>query len=240
MQFFKPFIVACLLTLALICTPTITQAQQHLVFASSDNIPHIPIRVLTEAYQHLGITVSTRNIPNKRASLMVASGKLDGLVNRIKGFETQITGLIRIPEAVGCFSAMAYTRDQSIKITGWDSLKPLRVGILLGRSYAEQATKGWANVLTLPTYDKLFDLLEADRLDVVIASDMQGHLQKRMGKTTIKPNGPALQTFQLYHYLAKQHAALVPKLSAVLKAMKRKGRLKEIREQFEQFGENPS
>ncbi len=241
MRLLKIFGLTLLGTLAIaMWVPTAAQAQKHLVFASShDTITRISIRVLTEAYQHLGITVITKDFPNRRAPLLVASGKLDGLVNRIKNFDKQATGIIRVPEAVNYFTAMAHTSDKNITITGWDSLKPLRVGILLARAYAEQATKGWPNVFVQPTFDKLFDLLEAGRLDVVVASSIEGHNQRtRMVNSTIKPNGPPLQTFQLYHHLAERHAALVPKLTAVLESMKRKGRLKEIREQViaERFG----
>ena len=74
-----------------------------------------------------------------------------------------------------------------------------------------------------------FQMLEADRVQVVVASRWDGlEYTYRIGSTSIKALSPSLVTNPLFHYLNKKHADIVPNLSAAIQGMHDDGTIKQI------------
>ncbi|MGE4504325.1 MAG: substrate-binding periplasmic protein [Desulfovibrionaceae bacterium] len=224
--------MALLLALAALLPGSARAQRPVLVLADSNDLAtEISARVLTEAYAHLGITVATRKIPLRRVDLVAGLGDIDGLVNRIDGMERYNPDLIRVSVPINHFVIRAHC-VQDLQIPDWNSLRDKSVGIRLGSVFAEDITQSWKRVVALPDYDKLYALLAEGRLDVIVSSDLEGLRQAAHQRNdAIHSCGPPLKTMQLYHYLQKRHAALVPKITAVLRAMTDSGRIEEIREE---------
>lgn len=202
-----------------------------LLLATTDDVASaISQRVLEEAYAHLGLTPVFKCIPNKRSDQMASHGDLDGVVNRVDSIDAEALNLVRVDTPVNHFSARAQVNGPAPAVDGWESLKPLRVGIRLGTHYAEQATLGFPQLTVRPSYDALFDMLAAGHLDVVVASDIEAMRQRdRLQFNDLRAVGSPLETFRLYHYLHKRHTALAARLDKVLQAMHRSGRIRELR-----------
>lgn len=216
--------------LVLVATPSI--AQQALTFAMPDDgIAYSSLAVLKEAYSRLDIPVEGAAMPAARALAESDRGRTDGEVNRIASIEPAHPDLIRIDVPVNYLEGIAYTCDPKIIVSGWESIRLHRVGIKIGIQYAEQRTQDMPHVTRVHNFNKLFDLLFAGRLDVVVASREMGNLQfaRQPGRCLIA-NVPPLESLPLYHYLHKSNANLVPAITDVLRKMSDSGEAAAIRE----------
>ncbi len=74
------------------------------------------------------------------------------------------------------------------------------------------------------------DYYNLQRIDVAVSVDKMYLFVKRGNEQEIVRLPPPIQTSVLYHYLHKQHAHLVPKITAVLKKMEASGELQMIQE----------
>jgi polar amino acid transport system substrate-binding protein len=185
--------------------------------------------VLQEAYQKLNIRIGTQIYPGERSLLIANQGdKVDGEVMRIAGLEKNYPNLIQISVPVYTGNAVAYVKNKSIAVSGWESLRPYRIGIIIGHKYAENGTAGM-NVEAVKDGLINFSKLDAGKIDVAVDSHLDGLLFIRELKLKdITMLQPPLQTIHFYHYLNKKHAGLVPGITRVLKEMEKRGRIQAI------------
>jgi len=209
-----------------------TQAQKKLVFSTHNTaINWVCSQILTEAYQKLGIEVHIEKYPSKRALLMSNSGKVDGEVCRVKGIETHYKNLIRVPLKIQSSDAVVFTKKTGLEITGWDDLKPHKIGILRGAELAKQNTTGM-NVHSATNIEQLFLMLDKERVELVVMERIMGlTVIKKLELEGIHVIEPPLVKFDLYHYLHKQHATMIPALVQVLQEMSI-NRIEEIHNQL--------
>lgn len=222
-------VLAFTLIILAIATPAVDQ-QQLMLSTHNTIVNRICSLILLEAYQQLDIKIHIEHFPSKRSLLVSNTGKVDGEVCRVKGIEKEYPNLLRVPVTLQSFDAVVFTKTQGLPILGWDDLKPYRIGLVRGAVLAHQHTKEMS-VHSGTTLEQLFLMLEKDRLDVIITERNMGllvikHLELE-GITIIEP---PLVTFNSYHYVHKQHAALIPNLVKVLKKMQI-SRMKEIQDQ---------
>ncbi len=223
-------IVVTLLSLLVITVPI--HAQEQLVFSRPDDpIAEVSEKVLHEAYQRIGIQIQTRTLPAMRALDMSNYGEVDGEVNRIKGIEKAYSNLVMVPVAINVLEGVVFTKEITFSVTGWDSLKPYKIGIRRGTKFAEKGTEGM-NVEAVNHNAQLFRKLDLGRNDVIVTSRVEG-LEQIM---TLHLNGirvlePPLVTLNLYHYVHKKHRPLLPNITKALQEMEAEGRIQEIRKQ---------
>ncbi|OOZ38100.1 hypothetical protein BOW53_16550 [Solemya pervernicosa gill symbiont] len=220
------------LSVLLLITP-FGYAQQTLVFSGIEGSVNtdISLQVLEEAYQKLGITVEYRPLPGERALRTADTGRVDGEVFRIANVEKRYTNLIPVPTAINVLQGIAFSKVEQIPISGWESLKRYHLGIQIGIKFAERGTEGMQRTL-VETNEQLFKMLDAERVEVVIAAHANGlKTLSDIEIDSVHALKPAIQEYQLYHYLHKRHASLVPKLDQVLQQMQQSGRISAIRKQ---------
>ncbi len=207
-------------------------AQESLVFSRPDDpVAQVSVKVLGEAYHRIGIQIQTISLPAERALLSSNNGDVDGEVNRIKGIENTYSNLLMVPVPVNVLEGVVFTENVAVPVTGWNSLKPYKIGIRRGTKFAEQGTKGM-NVEPVTTNRQLFLKLVMGRNDVIVTSHVEGLEQiKQLQLKTIIVLEPPLVIVNLYHYLHKKHAALIPDITKALIKMEAEGRIKAIREQ---------
>ena len=180
-------------------------------------------KILSKAYEKLGIEISLEATPGKRAIFLANTGRTDGLTNRISSVEKKASNLIMIEQPLMKATVHGFSKDQSMKIKEWSDLKPYTVGIVRGIKMVENNTKGMKQkFLTLPS--QVFLMLNEGRVDIAVLPTLIGlqtiNQEKLQG---IKPVGTSLMESNLYHFLHKKHQKLVPKISKVLNEMNGRG-----------------
>lgn len=216
----------------LILTATPAFANRMLILGGAEHeVTEVSLAILKAAYAKMDIKAVERMYPSKRSLVEAANGSIDGEINRIKNTEQEYPSLIRIPVVINSFDSVVYSCRTPYSIDGWDSIKDLRIGILRGIRYAERATRDMQKVTIESSYNKLFDLLKIGRIDVVVSSRPEGFIQRRRpGGECIFTNEPPIDRKELYHFIHKKHADLVPQLTRILKSMKESGEMAAIKE----------
>lgn len=181
-------------------------------------------RILLEAFQRLGVTVTIGHLPAERSLLNANSGIDDGDFVRIPGLEKKYPNLLMVPEKLDDFEFVAFTRHLTLRTTGWPSLTPYHVGIVRGWKILEENLAGVRELTAAKNQEQLFLLLKNGRIDVAVYARNEGHgLLRRLGITDAMALSPPLAVRPMHLYLHKKHASLVAPLAVVLKAMKNDG-----------------
>jgi ABC-type amino acid transport substrate-binding protein len=185
--------------------------------------------IVREAYRRLGIDVVIKRYPAERAVRLANSGDVDGEIQRIGGLAEHYPNLIQVQPAINFIEATVFTTTTEFPIEGWNSLAPYRIGVIRGIKFAEQNTRDM-RVAPAGGYDVLFRLLERGRVDIALSPRVNGlyHI-KRRGLQGIRPLEPSVAVVDLYHYLNRKHADLVPYISAMFSRMRASGELPRIR-----------
>lgn len=209
-------------------------AAEKLVFTSVEDsyLQQISEAVLKSAYEKLEIEFETSWLPAKRALVMSSSGKVDGEISRIGFIEKKHPNLIKIKIPINIVEGMAISRNKSLLINNWDSLRPFKIGVNRGTIFSVNGTMGM-NVVSVNSFTSLFQMLEKDRLDVIVSPLTTGLVQ--IFKQDLKDiiiNEPPLTRLSLYHYLHKRHFKLAVRLESVLKKMKESGEIAHIRSAY--------
>jgi polar amino acid transport system substrate-binding protein len=187
------------------------------------------LRVLTEAYQRIGITIRAADLPAERSLVESNKGSYDGEVTRVRGIENSYPNLIPVPVPLTRAEGLVFTKNIAIIVDGWESLKPYSIIIRRGLKFAEEGTRGM-KVTLVNTYPECFKLVSMGRYDVTVCDRLAGYYFIRQhAYADLKVLEPALESFHLYHYLHKKNASLIPEISAALAQMQAEGRMKAIR-----------
>jgi ABC-type amino acid transport substrate-binding protein len=191
------------------------------------------MRVVSEAYDRLQIPIEFIEFPGKRSLYEANSGYVDADLSRIKEIEKEFTSLRRVPTSIFWFEATVFSKNKDLRINGWESLRELRIGVMRGMVYAERGVKNFPRVTIVDKPVHLFKMLDSDRIDVVIFSDINGlALIKELRLSSIQALKPPLERIEAFHYVHKKHEALVPKLNAIFQEMKSSGQLDRMRQDF--------
>lgn len=186
--------------------------------------------ILRQAYQRLGLEPLIRKYPAERAMQLADEGRVDGEVQRIDGIDGKYPNLIQVYPAINYIEGTVFSRDTEFTVNGWASLEPYRIGIIRGIKFAERDTAGM-DVQRAGDYERLFRMLENQRFEIVVSPGINGECHiRRLGIEGIDKLEPAIMRFELFHYLHRDNADLVPDFSAVLEEMRISGELERIRQ----------
>lgn len=185
--------------------------------------------IVREAYSRLGIDVVIKKFPAERAVRLADRGDVDGEVQRIAGLSELYPDLIQVRPAINFIEATVFTKATYFAVQGWESLSPHRIGLIRGIKFAERNTEGMS-VAKTGDYEVLFRLLDRGRVDIALSPRVNGlyHI-KRTGIDGVQPLKPSVAMVDLYHYLHRKHADLVPYISAMFSRMRASGELPRIR-----------
>lgn len=207
-------------------------SEQILTFSLlNDPVSKVSLKVLQEAYKNIDVEIQYIDFPSERALVESNNGRIDGEVNRIQGVNQQYSNLIMIPVVVNKIEGTVFSKNVTIPIAGWESLKPYKIGLRRGTKFAEQGTQGM-DVQVVKDNRSLFLMLDKGRFDIAVVDRLSGLAQiKKLHLKEVTVMGPPLATINLYHYLHKKHSALVPAITEALQKMETEGRIKTIRDQ---------
>jgi len=179
--------------------------------------------VTREAFRRIGVEVQVVSLPAERALRLADDGRIDGEVGRVGGLEKLYPNLVRVPESVVRVELTAFSRDPAIPAE-FAALRSRAVGLVRGWKFFEQGMAGGEQVVTASDPEQLFRLLALGRVDVALYERSMGTaLLMALGMRDVYRLEPPLARPEVYTYLHRRHAALVPQLADALRAMKRDG-----------------
>ena len=198
------------------------QAQDKLTFSTiNTDTPVVGAieKILQDAYTNLNITFDIKRLPPQRALAESNSGEVDGELFRIAGIEQEFPDLIRVSSPVYTVEGYTAIKKTDIIITNKDSIKPYKIGIVRGVQWAEDLTKGM-NVSVTNDYTSAVQMLDKGRIDLILgAKNLMEEETQKLGLNDIKISDEAIVILELFHYLNKKHADLVPKISESINSL---------------------
>lgn len=184
-----------------------------------------------EAFRRAGFELRLVKLPAERALINANAGNEDGDLSRIAGIEKRYPNLIQVSEKLVDWEFSAFSMDSAIP-PAWPALRQRAVGHIKGWKIYEQALAGAERVSTADDPAQLFRLLELRRIEVALYERRFGlALVRQQGLKGIRPLTPVLSTREMFIYLHRRHALVVPKLAAALRAMKREGFYQRVHDQ---------
>jgi polar amino acid transport system substrate-binding protein len=195
--------------------------------ASADH-PGFLNELARAVFRRVGVEVDVTAVPTERSLINVNSGIDDGDIFRVAGVEQAYPNVIRIPEKTLDNDFIAYTKLPGVQLRTWSDLQPYTVAYATGWKPYERNVKNVKEVTTTPSIHELFPLLEKGRVDIILLDRWQGQWVVHQMGYQLKPLEPPLARFEMFMYLNKRHAALVPKVAQALRDMKADGSYKKI------------
>ncbi|MDC0335767.1 transporter substrate-binding domain-containing protein [Pseudodesulfovibrio sp.] len=225
----KYFFYVCLIVICFVHAPAVAKDDTVLISTSYKSLFSTPEqtgmldRVVIEAFRRIGHHAQIVFTPNARSLVSVNEGELDGEINRIAGMENTYSNLVRVPEPNMQMHFVAFAK-KDFPISDWESLRILKVGIVNGWKILERNTQGFPSVTHVMNEEQLFQMLEMDRLDVVLYSKLSGYEKlEAMGYDDIYHLEPPLSSRDMFMYLHKDHKDFVKPIAEALREMKRDG-----------------
>lgn len=212
-------------------SPALTPARaadRPLLTVSTNNTPldRKALQALSdEAFRRAGIDFKLVSLPSERSLVAANQGEVDGEGLRVAGLDDSYGNLVRVPERYVSISFVAFAKDASISVAqGWDSLKPHRVAFIHGWKMFETNATAARAVNKVDKPEQLFQMLDHGRIDLALYTLADGvALSRKLGLQGIIALNPTLRDVDMFLYLHRKHAALVPKIAAALREMKADG-----------------
>lgn len=244
--FFLIIIVALSSILSLAATAQVPEEMPVIILNDSNKEPFTTKNrdgfldiILTEAFRRIGFRLNTVHLPPERGLLSANEGIVDGEVNRIIGLDKIYKNLRRVPEKVRNSEFCALSKNPAI-VNTVDELNKQVVGHIKGWKIYEKMMVGSERVITANSPQQLFRLLKKNRIDVALYDCVEGlDLAQRFNIKTLYMLEPAFDQTELFLYLNKHYADLVPRLSKALNDIKEEGFYDELyREKILPYYEN--
>ena len=180
--------------------------------------------IANEAFRRNGIKLSLIRLPAERGLINANTGIDDGELLRIGGMEKLYPNLVPVPEKLMDMHFVAFSKDPSVKIDGWQSLKNYAVGFIKGWKILEINTPKEAQIILARDSEQLFTMLEKNRIDVALFERLMGLEIIRHKKIQgARDLSPSLAVRGMYIYLNKKYKPLASKIAASLAALKSEG-----------------
>ena len=214
-----------------------SSARTILTFTTGDDQSHGRAKamnaVLTECFNRIGIRLNITPMPSKRSLINANSGIEDGNFLRTNALSYAFPNLVVVPERLSVNRVVAFSKNEKIEINGWKSLFQYHVAYVNGWKNCERELKDHKSTTTVKNEYLLFTLLENNRADVGVFELSTGtEVLNKLGYTSIKAIEPPIVTNDLFLYVHKKHAALIPKIVKTLQSMKQDGTYRNIVNQY--------
>ena len=185
--------------------------------------------VSREALKRIGYQLVIIRLPAERALRSANAGFIDGEMSRIQGLENIYSNLIRVPEKIMDWEFFVFSKKHINLQNGWQSLEDKNVAFITGWKIVENNVPKTAAITKTKNSQQLFTLLELGRADFIIYEHWGGkYIINDLQLDNIVRLAPALAKKEMFMYLHKQHAALVPQLTQALSGMKKDGSYQEL------------
>ena len=180
-------------------------------------------RLLTIAFERAKVPVVFKRLPLARSVEMANDGEIDGDLGRIAEVGAQYPNIVSVPTPVNWLDSAVCGADPALRTMTRAEVRKLRVVYARGTLALMRYTEGMASIES-STRDAGIEMVLNRRVDITVAAytDVQPRLQDgSLRGLTLWPC--AWATGNLYLALNRRHAALVPRLDAVLQQMQHEG-----------------
>jgi len=179
--------------------------------------------VAGEAFRRAGVRLQLVRLPAERGLINANAGIEDGDLSRITGLEAQYPNLVRVPEKLVDWKFTAFSKN-AVLPASLEGLRTRRVGYIKGWKIFEKQFAGAPNVVSTGDPEQMFRQLQLDRIEVALYEHWQGlSLIQSQGLKGVLALDPPLANCEMFIYLHKRHAALVPRLAEALRGIKAEG-----------------
>ncbi|MEW6163957.1 MAG: transporter substrate-binding domain-containing protein [Pseudomonadota bacterium] len=181
-------------------------------------------RLEIEAFRRVGLVACIEPMNCERSLRSADSGMTDGDLLRVaEAVLPKAPNLMAVPEMIYSLPSSVFTLRADLKVTGFDDLRPLRVGYVLGWKRLEEQVRA-VEVLRARGPEELFALLIEDKVDVVIYERATGQaLVRKLDRNDIRALEPPLVQVPTHVVLNRRHRKLIEPLAAALRALKADG-----------------
>lgn len=191
-------------------------------FSTEDGTGFIDV-LFREIGRRTGVDVTVARQPERRSLDLTNSGENDGDGPRIPGLEQRYPNLVRTREPVLIGRFTAFTRKGD-RIARWEDLAGKQATLPKGWFLPRRSVPESTVVEEVPTTHHGMVMLAAGRVDAALTILKLGQYEiAQHGLDNIEPNPPVLVQQDLYLYLHKRHAALVPAIDEAIRAMREDG-----------------
>jgi len=180
-------------------------------------------RLAGEAFLRLGHSVKVTSLPPPRALRNASAGVAYGDMQRIKGLDKTVSGLVPVPEAISSYAFTGFALKPLVKEIHLKDLKSMKVGYLRGWKFYELNIPNDTFAIVADRPEQLFALLKLGRIDIALFSRWSGFYWAKQVKLIVHAANPPFETIEMYMYLNIKNKELAPKLARSLKSMKRDG-----------------
>ena len=188
-------------------------------------------KLVQELFSRIYIDAKVIPLASARSILNVNEGIDDGVIARTKGIEKKYTNLIRVPGAIVKFKFVAYSLDKKIEVTDWDSFKDYSVGIVRGWKIYENNVTNAKRITKVTGAEQLFNLLLNGRSDLILYEYQRGTWWNNHLDAKAHLIGSPIAEKDMFIYMHKKHAELVPKIAKALADMKADGSYQRIKDE---------
>ncbi len=186
-------------------------------------------RIAHEVFRRLGFDITINILPGERSLRNLDQGIDDATLVRIRGMENTYPNVVLVPEKVMDWTFVAFISDPSLKVTKWEDLSGKSIAFMNGWKIFEANAKKASDVTTTSNPEILFGLLAKGRTKIVLFEQWSGlQLINDLRLDDVMMQEPPLAVREMFMYVHKRHAALVPALAEALAAMKHDGAYKKI------------
>jgi polar amino acid transport system substrate-binding protein len=190
--------------------------------------------VLRELYQRAGIRLTVIEMPPARGTVEAKEGRVDGEVNRIRGYGDNAPTLIRVEPSIHLWSVSAlFKKGSAVRVQTAADLSRYSVGYVRGIRFAEDLVKGLSNTVATDNPEQLVRMLQNGRIDLVVNGTNATRYEMRALGLTDEIDSSVLTQTPLYHYLHEKHRDLVPVIGAVIKKAADSGELEKLFARYE-------
>lgn len=187
-------------------------------------------QIVAAVFREVGLDAELQIFPTatERSLLNANAGIDDGMAMRIEGLEKQYPNLIRVPETLIVNDFVAYSIKLRIATDNWKSIEPYVVSYIIGWKIFEKNVPHAREITLVRDADQLFGLLGNGRADLALYERWQGLERARALGIKAHALEPPLVRTDMFIYLNKKHAALVPRVAQALARLKKNGSYQRI------------
>ena len=189
--------------------------------------------IYTEVFQRLGYDFQYDGYPGGRAPVIAENGEVDGEIHRSVDYAKITKNLIRVEESHFTVSYAAYAVKPGIILNGWKSLKntDYRVEYRRGSKQPESALTAIIkpeNLSNIATTEQGLKKLLTGRTDIYV--DTVFVVSKTLSILKISGffidkvyQAGIMESVDGYVYMQKKHAVLIPRVTNILREIKKEG-----------------
>ncbi|GAA0784076.1 MULTISPECIES: substrate-binding periplasmic protein [Pseudomonadati] len=212
----------------------------HFVGVADSSIQNIGRVILEEICFTQKLQCDIEMLPAPRAERSMREGQVNGEIMRVWRYGEDNPDFIRVPTSYYAVKTAFFTRkDSLLKLADTADITELNVGVLTGVKHTQNLGLDPKKVFYSSTTEKMMELLIKKRVDVVIASYIDGMATiKKMNADNLMVQKASIKSQPVYVYIHPNSKELAPIIDNTIKMLTKTGKLRVMIADAEQNGFN--